>query len=151
MVDTTPQPFVFVLMPFENKYEDIPFDLKHYHHIVYSDKIADKLIPDLEKRVKWAIEHYEDKETKTRFPLKLYLAGIELKNEPTIEYEVNSSQTDLVFDANNSDLDTIQNISYSVALITPKIFNEARSRVGNEPYTCETFPYGDDKLLHPPH
>jgi len=36
--------------------EDIPFDLKHYQHIVYGDKIS-VLISNLEARIRWCIEN----------------------------------------------------------------------------------------------
>ena len=39
--------------------EDIPFDLKHYPHIVYGGKIID-LIPELEKRFRWMIENTQE-------------------------------------------------------------------------------------------
>jgi hypothetical protein len=44
------------------KADDIPFDLKHYPFIVYGGRIADQLLPDLEKKVKWQIEHLNSSE-----------------------------------------------------------------------------------------
>jgi hypothetical protein len=37
------------------KSEDIPFDLKHYPHIIHGGRIAD-LIGELEKKVRWALQ-----------------------------------------------------------------------------------------------
>lgn len=37
--------------------DDIPFDLLHYPHIIYENKIADKLLPELAKRVRFFIEN----------------------------------------------------------------------------------------------
>lgn len=36
--------------------DDIPFDMKHYSHIVYSGKIKE-LKPQLEKKIKWCLDH----------------------------------------------------------------------------------------------
>ena len=118
--------------------DDIPFDLKHHYHIVYSDQIADKLIPDLEKRVKWAIEHAEDKKFISIFPLKVYFNNIELLNEPTIKRQIRVGDNTFVFNVNNSDLETIQSISFSPSIIVSKIFD-----VEN----CEAFPYEDRFLF----
>jgi hypothetical protein len=38
------------------KAEDIPFDLKHYSHIIYDGKIL-KLKDELKKRIDWFIKH----------------------------------------------------------------------------------------------
>jgi hypothetical protein len=45
-----------VVILLTQKFEDIPFDLKHYPHIVYSGRISD-LKPELERRLRWCIEH----------------------------------------------------------------------------------------------
>ncbi len=37
--------------------DDIPFDLKHYPHIVYDNRKIAELKPDLERRVRWFVEH----------------------------------------------------------------------------------------------
>ncbi len=42
-----------------NHADDIPFDLKHYPHIIYDGKIS-TLKLELEKRVRWCIENEED-------------------------------------------------------------------------------------------
>jgi hypothetical protein len=47
-----------VILLTENS-EDIPFDLKHYPHIIYKGRIAD-LATDLERRVNWAIQQPDD-------------------------------------------------------------------------------------------
>jgi len=41
--------------------EDIPFDLKHFPHIIYNNKIT-KLKEDLTQRVKWCIENGTESE-----------------------------------------------------------------------------------------
>ncbi len=38
--------------------EDIPFDLKHYQHIVYGGKLT-TLKSELERRIRWCIENHE--------------------------------------------------------------------------------------------
>lgn len=56
--------------------EDIPFDLKHYPHIVYGGRITD-LIPELERRVKFAID--QPKEAAKRDSVEVYVGGKNLK------------------------------------------------------------------------
>jgi len=63
--------------------DDIPFDLKHYAHIVYSGKIA-ALKDELTKRTSWIIDHPEKRIEQAAQRLELYLNGIELKDSPKI-------------------------------------------------------------------
>jgi len=37
--------------------DDIPFDLKHFPHIVYKGQIKDILLPELTKRIRWCVEN----------------------------------------------------------------------------------------------
>jgi len=59
------------------KADDIPFDLKHYQHIIYAGRIAD-LIPELEKRVRWAIQ--QPKSEISQHKIKFYFDGQHLSD-----------------------------------------------------------------------
>lgn len=59
------------------KADDIPFDLKHYHHIVYDGKII-KLKEELAKRVAWIKDHPNKKQLPNDFELELFINGIKL-------------------------------------------------------------------------
>ena len=64
--------------------------------------------------------------------------NIELLNEPTIKRQIRVGDNTFVFNVNNSDLETIQSISFSPSIIVSKIFD-----VEN----CEAFPYEDRFLF----
>ncbi|MGO9119548.1 MAG: hypothetical protein ACLQPD_18305 [Desulfomonilaceae bacterium] len=66
------------------KSEDIPFDLKHYPHIVYAGNITD-LKGELEKRVRWALE-----QSKATFykSTQFFVDGQSLLNQSTIQRSV---------------------------------------------------------------
>lgn len=63
--------------------EDIPFDLKHHFHIVYSNIIS--LKQELKKRVKWYIANPKLKKSLTEFALKLYMNGTEIVRDQEIQ------------------------------------------------------------------
>jgi len=46
------KPIIFVT----KSADDIPFDLRHYPHVVYGDRIA-VLKKELEKKIRWCVEH----------------------------------------------------------------------------------------------
>lgn len=66
------------------KAEDIPFDLKHYRHIVYEN--VTRLLPELEKVVRWAVQQSSEKRRPDP-PVAVYLYGNEL-NAHTIPVHV---------------------------------------------------------------
>lgn len=84
--------------------DDIPFDLKHYPHIVYN-KIS-KLRDELTTRIKWFIENPVDKNPQYKIDIDLYLNDKNLSNgniiyecpdekyrHPTITVHSNSPHT----------------------------------------------------------
>src|SRR5438034_5697892 len=68
------------------KTEDIPFDLKHYPHIVYGGKITE-LKQELEKRVRWAFEHPREFQASTDRHIELFVNNQSLISSTIIEYE----------------------------------------------------------------
>ena len=64
------------------KTEDIPFDLKHYPHIVYGGRITD-LIPELKKWVEWALQQPQDE--KQFREVSFFIDGNPLPNQTEIE------------------------------------------------------------------
>lgn len=63
--------------------DDIPFDLKHYPHIVYGGKIV-TLKPDLESRVKWCIENPVQPLESADINLEFTINGYHLDDNPNI-------------------------------------------------------------------
>ena len=56
------------------KAEDIPFDLKHFPHIVYGDKLVD-LRDSLTKKLKWFIDNPPVTRDSTRDDLEVFIKG----------------------------------------------------------------------------
>ena len=63
--------------------EDIPFDLKHYPHIVYADRLTD-LRRELEQRVRWHLENPEKTAT-TSSSVRVRVNGTSLVDRPTVK------------------------------------------------------------------
>ena len=57
--------------------EDIPFDLRHYSHIVYNGKVA-YLKEQLVLKIRYFSEHRMDNKELLCFPLKLFMDGFDL-------------------------------------------------------------------------
>lgn len=66
---------------------DIPFDLKHYNHIIYDSKIH-YLKTQLSRRVQWFIENPKVPFSRALFPLKFYIDGIELKRDDYVDIDL---------------------------------------------------------------
>lgn len=110
--------------------QDIPFDLKHYSHIVYRGRIGD-LLKDLQKRVMWAIEQpnsklmYED--------LRFYIHGVEIADNPVIYYDTKSrtlSRLRLQIDIHNSDDNFAQSVNFRLALASSNLFYKSSTFEG---------------------
>lgn len=105
--------------------DDIPFDLKHYPHIIYSGVITE-LIPQLEKRVKWAIEHAQREEFQPKPPVEFYYQGISLAENPTLPiFKKETNQIIFDFDCHNPDDRTIQTVRFQVAFVTSEFFHRS--------------------------
>jgi hypothetical protein len=102
------------------KAEDIPFDLKHFPHIVYGNKI-NKLIPQLEKKVRWFIENPKATFPPPEPPIDFYIDGVSLLSDPTIQCPIQNKDTDTIdlqIDAHNSPDKTIRTIAFKIAFQT---------------------------------
>ncbi len=64
--------------------EDIPFDLKHYPHIIYEGSIFN-LIPEIEKRVSFLIRNPEKASLQVEEQLQFFVMGLPLEDDPVIE------------------------------------------------------------------
>lgn len=123
--------------------DDIPFDLKHYPHIVYGGKIA-HLKTDLEKRITWCIENPTESITKVDLDFDFVINGMTWQEDLEVEipyrYEVFQEEYGVVRASRNAYVETgklifsiqigLHNISktviesskYHLSLVTPKIF-----------------------------
>jgi hypothetical protein len=105
-----------------NKTEDIPFDLKHYYHIIYEESISN-LIPEIEKRVLWMIQNPE-KRLFSQEQLQFYIGGVSLSSNPLINSQIVSSDNpsmtgfELQVDVYNSPESTVQTANFQIGFFT---------------------------------
>lgn len=57
--------------------DDIPFDLKHHHHIIYNDSIL-TLKQELKKRIEWFVSNPKELSLPNENDLELYIQGEKL-------------------------------------------------------------------------
>ena len=62
---------------------DIPFDLKHYPHIIYKGKII-KIKEELTKKLEWLLNQKENNIEKYKIDLELYIGTINLSSNNTV-------------------------------------------------------------------
>lgn len=117
------------------KADDIPFDLKHYQHIVYGGKISE-LRDDLEQRVRWFLENPDASVQENQ--LSFFVSGNQLSAEAiNLEYDSPGDEnttyrfqvdvhnpTNKMFDATSMELGLILPLgfteeSYDSAQISP--------------------------------
>lgn len=95
---------------------DIPFDLKHYPHIIYDNKIL-KLKDDLTSRVKWCIEN-EQNDVSSQIEIDVYLEGKSLSSgdvEFTIKEGRNPNPKLVLY---NTSVNTYNPGDYSIGIVT---------------------------------
>lgn len=133
------------------KSEDIPFDLKHYPHIVYGGKITE-LKQELEKRVRWALQNPQAINMPPQERVQFFINGIRLSGCPLIEIRVNRNVplVNLIFEINNSIERTIETTAFQLGLITDKrikLHATGDGRRGGEGFSAKTIALGDDLKL----
>ena len=113
--------------------EDIPFDLKHYPHIVYEGKIA-TLKAQLETRIKWCVDNPQKPLTNVDIDLEIFANGVLLINNPEVEQVISSlasyqmrgggmgNRTELNITVHNKTNKVINQELYSLALIMSVVF-----------------------------
>lgn len=125
---------------------DIPFDLKHYPHIIYENKIT-KLKEILTTKIKWCIENIKDGERiSNRVGIDLYLGEKNLSAED-VEYitPLNSVPYLTITIANNSS-QTLYGNDLSVGVITDSNYVQLRNI--EESKTCK-LPDGTNLHMYP--
>lgn len=103
--------------------DDIPFDLKHYAHIVYEGRITN-LKTELEKRVRWWIENPDVEVQPTITSLEMFIEGIAVEGNPTIEVEEELAegmyQMSLNFSVHNRSSNPLDGSRIEIGLLGPK-------------------------------
>ena len=103
--------------------DDIPFDLKHYPHIVYDGRISE-LKSELTKRIRWAIENPEDVEKYLKTRIEVSINTTPLVDNPQIHNWVKSEKDkkysiELEIDFHNSTKYIIEPVSFQIGMIAP--------------------------------
>lgn len=105
--------------------DDIPFDLKHYPHIVYGESIS-VLKDELEKRVRWSIENPKNSLSNVDLNLEFTANGKPLDNNPQIDIIVEESFRDPILNLgvgiHNTTAKLIRSENYTLDLIMPGFF-----------------------------
>jgi nucleoside 2-deoxyribosyltransferase len=110
--------------------DDIPFDLKHYPHIIYKGRISD-LADELEKRVRWAIENPQGLEKHAEFELSFYHEGTEITSGLTTKYYADfdvGAWNRFKLDLHNRARKLIKSVSFQLGIVTPKDVGSIRIR-----------------------
>jgi nucleoside 2-deoxyribosyltransferase len=103
--------------------KDIPFDLEHYPHIIYDNKIVN-LKNELKKRLKWFSENPQSVEEYFNTSVELYLNNEQIKNNPCIEITKPENLANVLylsFSINNSVERMVENTSFQFGLISDDI------------------------------
>lgn len=102
--------------------DDIPFDLKHYPHVVYGGRISE-LKNELTKRIRWAIENPEDVEKYLKTNIEVVIDKTPLVDNPLIHYSLKRETYMIEFeiDFHNSTKDIIESVSFQIGMIAPII------------------------------
>jgi hypothetical protein len=106
--------------------DDIPFDLKHFPHIVYGTKIS-VLQGELERRVKYFIESPPAKPSDIKLGLELFLTGESLTSGSVIyavPANVIPSPEITVFNASS---DTFAPGDFKIGILTSNRFSHSRN------------------------
>jgi hypothetical protein len=106
--------------------DDIPFDLKHYPHIVYGGKIA-ALKDELERRVRWCVENPARLLSQVDLNLEFYMNGRKVSDGyvGTFDFsDVNNSQEtiDLDLDIHNASEKICDASLIEIGVVMPREF-----------------------------
>lgn len=117
---------------------DIPFDLKHYPHIIYGGRIKD-LIPEVEKRVKFLIDTPKSEAGLPSSDVEFYIDGEALIDEPEIKgYNIRGSVIYLQIDAHNPIKKEINSRRFQVGIETSDILDHSK---GSDTASLKEFVY----------
>jgi hypothetical protein len=131
---------------------DIPFDLKHYPHIVYEGSIA-RLKDALCARTKWAFSNAKDANVFYRSSLRCFIDDVALDNRPRLTRKLEPSQREIrvefVIAVYNSPEQSIASVDFRIGVVTPAIIDRAGFLLGNrDRASSKMFRQPDGLSLH---
>ena len=135
------------------KSDDIPFDLKHYPHIVYGGKIAE-LKGDLEKRVRWAFENPKNFKKASQEQIQIFYRGQRIIDSPEITIDARTSGVvalNMPFDIHNSTEKTIEVTEFQVGFIADSkigLHQANNGRSTQQSYQTRSVSLPNDLTIH---
>jgi nucleoside 2-deoxyribosyltransferase len=125
-----------------SKTDDIPFDLKHFSHIVYGNSLSE-LRTQLTKRVKWVVENPpKDGVIMLKEDVEVFVGNKNLTNGTTL-YEYSASQyPNIEICLHNISSRIIDPGFLKIGFITTKEFSRVRTE------NVQTIQLPDGRLLH---
>lgn len=120
---------------------DIPFDLKHYPHIIYNNKIS-KLKKELTTKLKWLIENDIDSKEAYSVDIDIYLDGQSLSSNDVVYLTPNEKFPSPEFTLHNNTFKTYNPGDYRIGIITDKNYTGLSGRESN------TIKLPDGNLIH---
>ena len=122
--------------------DDIPFDLKHYPHIVYNNKIG-KLKEELTQKVKWCVEADNSKENNQKVEIDVFIEEKSLSSK-NVEFLVKKNKPPFIgFTLHNNNFITYSPGDYQVGIITDENYTSLRHQSRSK-----TIKLPNGKLLH---
>ncbi|BAO54919.1 TIR domain-containing protein [Nonlabens marinus] len=106
--------------------EDIPFDLKHYPHIIYQNKIS-KLKEDLIPRLKWFVENSEKEDLSQNVDIEIFIGEKSLANKGTVVTFNEKSIPKLEFTIYNKSFKLFNPGDYRLGIITDQNYKRLRT------------------------
>ena len=105
--------------------DDIPFDLKHFPHIVYGTKIS-VLQGTLEKRVKYFVENPPSKSSDIKLGLELFLDGQNLASGKVIHIVRDYDNVNLEFTVFNASSEIFATGDFKLGIKTSNVFSNSK-------------------------
>jgi nucleoside 2-deoxyribosyltransferase len=127
---------------------DIPFDLKHYPHIIYEKKIS-TIRTELTKKINWFKENKKiNNSNSMNIDIDMYVDGKNLSME-NVTHDFNINQIpNFYFLLHNNSFSTYSEGDVKVGIITEEFDNMSLYRTGNNKLVVKTINLPDNKYLH---
>ncbi len=104
---------------------DIPFDLKHYPHIIYNSKIVN-LKEELTTRIKWYVDNMQENNINQKIDIDLYYGKDSLSNRNVRSVLNKGDYSFLRISLHNKTFKTLKPGEYSIAIISDQNFPKVR-------------------------
>ncbi len=127
--------------------DDIPFDLKHYPHIIYNNKIS-TLKKDILPRIKWFVENVGNELVTQNVDIEVYLGDKSLNNK-NVRYVTKASKIPSPeLTLHNNSFKTFSPGDYRIGVITDQNYTRIRKREYGNEEGIKTTKLPDGRNLH---